>query len=85
MLRILKDCIVCGVSVHAGDTLPAVDIPDADIAILIGANLAERFTPEPKQEPEQEKTEPEPKQDQESPMFVEDEPAPAKSRKKSRK
>ena len=46
MLRILKDTILCGVPVHAGETFPAVDIPENDLHIIIGAGYAERFTPE---------------------------------------
>ena len=48
MLRILKDTILCGVPVHAGETYPAVDIPENDLHIIIGAGYAERFTPEVK-------------------------------------
>ena len=46
MLRILKDTILCGVPVHAGETFPAVDIPESDLSVIIGAGYAERFTPE---------------------------------------
>lgn len=46
MLRILKDTILCGVPVHAGETFPVVDIPENDLHIIIGAGYAERFTPE---------------------------------------
>ena len=46
MIRILKDTILCGVPVHAGDTFPAVDIPESDLNIIVGAGFAERFTPE---------------------------------------
>ena len=46
MIRILKDTILCGVPVHAGETYPAVDIPENDLHIIIGAGCAERFTPE---------------------------------------
>ena len=46
MLRILKDTILCGVPVHAGETFPAVDIPESDLSVIIGAGFAERFTPE---------------------------------------
>lgn len=45
MLRILKDCRLCGVSVHAGETFPLCDFDDADVQILLGAGYAERFTP----------------------------------------
>lgn len=81
MLRILNDCIACGISVHPGDVFPESDFPKEDVAILIGLGYAERFTPE---EPREHEPEQEP--EQESPVFVEeDEPAPAKSRKKSKK
>lgn len=46
MLRILKDTILCGVPVHAGDTMPCIDISEKDLNIVIGAGYAERFTPE---------------------------------------
>ena len=46
MIRILKDMILCGVPVHAGETFPAVDIPESDLSVIIGAGYAERFTPE---------------------------------------
>lgn len=46
MLRILKDTILCGVPVHAGETFPATDIPESDLQIVIGAGFAERFTPD---------------------------------------
>ena len=45
MLRILKDTILCGVPVHAGETFPVIDIPESDLQIVIGAGFAERFTP----------------------------------------
>ena len=48
MIRILKDAILCGIPVHAGETYPAVDIPESDLHIIIGAGYAERFTPETK-------------------------------------
>jgi hypothetical protein len=48
MLRILKDTVLCGVPVHAGETFPAVDIPESDLSVIIGAGYAERFTPEVK-------------------------------------
>ena len=46
MIRILKDAMLCGIPVHAGETYPAVDIPESDLHIIIGAGYAERFTPE---------------------------------------
>lgn len=48
MIRILKDTILCGVPVHAGDTFPVIDIPENDLNIVVGAGYAERFTPEVK-------------------------------------
>lgn len=45
MLRILKDCRLCGVSVHAGETFPLCDFDDADVQILLGAGYADRYTP----------------------------------------
>lgn len=48
MLKILKDTILCGIPVHAGETFPAVDIPESDLSVIIGAGYAERFTPEVK-------------------------------------
>jgi hypothetical protein len=48
MIRILKDCVLCGVRVHAGETFPIVDIPESDLHIVIGAGFAEQFTPEVK-------------------------------------
>lgn len=48
MLRILKDTVLCGVPVHAGDTMPCIDIPEKDLNIVIGAGYAELFTPEVK-------------------------------------
>ena len=48
MLKILKDTILCGVLVHAGDTMPCIDIPENDLNIVVGAGYAERFTPEVK-------------------------------------
>ena len=45
MLRILKDCRLCGVSVHAGECYPIIDFDEPDIQILIGAGFAERFKP----------------------------------------
>ena len=53
MIRILKDCVLCGVRVHAGETFPIVDIPESDIHIVIGAGFAEQFTPEVKTPEEQ--------------------------------
>jgi hypothetical protein len=34
MIRILKDTILCGIPVHAGETYPAVDIPENDLRVL---------------------------------------------------
>ena len=48
MIRILKDCVLCGVRVHVGETFPIVDIPESDLHIVIGAGFAEQFTPEVK-------------------------------------
>lgn len=45
MLKILKDCRICGVSVHAGEIFPACDFKESDIQVVIGAGFAERFTP----------------------------------------
>ena len=45
MLKILKDCRLCGVSVHAGEMFPICDFDEADIQIVIGAGFAERCTP----------------------------------------
>ena len=44
MLRILKDCRLCGVSVHAGETFPASDFKESDVQVIVGAGFAERFT-----------------------------------------
>lgn len=52
MLRILKDCRLCGVSVHAGEMFPIGDFDEADIQVVIGAGFAERYTPPVKQTPE---------------------------------
>ena len=51
MLRILKDCILCGISVHTGETYPIVDFDESDLAVVIGAGFAERFTPEVAEKP----------------------------------
>ena len=81
MLRILKDTILCGVPVHAGETHPASDIPEADIQILIGAGYAERFTPEIKTPETLVETPEDVETDKEA-----DEPAtPAKKAKKRKK
>ena len=45
MLRILKDCRLCGVSVHAGETFPENDFKESDVQVIVGAGFAECFTP----------------------------------------
>ena len=52
MLRIIKDCRLCGVSVHSGETFPIGDFDEADIQIVVGAGFAERYTPPVKETPE---------------------------------
>ena len=44
MLRILKDCRICGVSIHAGETFPENDFKEADVQVIVGAGFAELFT-----------------------------------------
>lgn len=41
MLRILKDCILCGESVHEGEILPIEDLAEKDIQVIVGAGCAE--------------------------------------------
>lgn len=59
MIRILKDCRICGVSVHAGEMFPACDFKESDIQVVIGAGFAERFTPIEPEEAESIPEEPE--------------------------
>lgn len=81
MIRILKDTILCGVPVHAGETYPAVDIPENDLHIIIGAGCAERFTPEVKAtEPAVEKPE-----EVETDKEAEEPATPAKKARKRKK
>ena len=41
MLRVLKDCILHGESVHKGECLCAIDFDEADIQVIVGAGYAE--------------------------------------------
>lgn len=43
MLRILKDCILSGESVHKGEILPIADLAKTDINIIVGAGYAEFY------------------------------------------
>lgn len=52
MLRILKDCILCGVPARAGEMYPIGDFDEQDIQIVVGLGFAERFTPTVKKAPE---------------------------------
>ena len=45
MIRILKDCRLCGMSVHAGESFHECDFKEADVQVIVGAGFAERFTP----------------------------------------
>ena len=45
MIRILKDCRLCGTSVHAGEMYQDGDFKEADVQVVVGAGFAERFTP----------------------------------------
>ena len=45
MLKILKDCRICGTSVHAGEVFQECDFKEADVQVVVGAGFAERFTP----------------------------------------
>jgi len=47
MLRILKDCIFAGTSVHAGEVFPADTFDTASVQVVTGAGFAESFEPEP--------------------------------------
>lgn len=78
MLKILKDCILSGVQVHAGEIYPAADFREQDIQIVSGLGFAERFTPDEKpEEPEPEDAVPEEPED----FAV----SPVKQKKKRRK
>ena len=44
MLRILKDCRLCGVSIHAGETFHENDFKEADVQVIVGAGFAEFIT-----------------------------------------
>ena len=46
MLRILKDCILGGESVHEGEILPLTDFSKNDLNIIIGAGYAEFYMEE---------------------------------------
>ena len=81
MLRILKDTVLCGVPVHAGDTMPCIDIPEKDLDIVIGAGYAELFTPEVKT-PE---TPAETPEDAETDKEAEEPATPAKKARKRKK
>lgn len=64
MLKILKDCILSGVQVRAGEIYPAADFREQDIQIVSGLGFAERFTPDKKpEEPEPEDAVPEEPED----------------------
>ena len=53
MLKILKDCRLCGMSVHAGESFHECDFKEADVQVIVGAGFAERFEPvEPEVEAE---------------------------------
>lgn len=41
MLRILKDCILQGESVHKGECFSPIDFDEADIQVIVGAGYAE--------------------------------------------
>ena len=41
MLRVLKDCILHGESVHKGECFCAIDFDEADIQVIVGAGYAE--------------------------------------------
>ena len=41
MLRVLKDCILHGESVHKGEMFCAIDYDEADIQVIVGAGYAE--------------------------------------------
>ena len=51
MLKILKDCVLSGVQVHAGEIYPAADFRENDIQIVLGLGFAQRFTPQEPEEP----------------------------------
>lgn len=45
MIRILKDCVLSGIPVHAGEIYPAANFREQDILIVLGLGFAARFTP----------------------------------------
>ena len=51
MLKIIKDTILCGVPVHAGEMYPLEDFDLEDAWILVGAGLA-KIVESPKKAPE---------------------------------
>ena len=50
MLRILKDCIFAGTSVHAGEIYPADQFDKKCVQVIVGAGFAELCTPEPEED-----------------------------------
>jgi hypothetical protein len=50
MLRILKDCIIAGTSVHAGEIYPADQFDKKCVQVIVGAGFAELCTPEPEED-----------------------------------